>query len=58
VPGDVVLLEAGGVAADPRLLDTVGLRIEEAVLVGEAHPATKETKALLGRSLPLATGST
>jgi Ca2+-transporting ATPase len=42
VPGDVVLLEAGGrVAADLRLLATNGLELDESTLTGESTPVTK-----------------
>jgi Ca2+-transporting ATPase len=47
VPGDIVLLASGSrVPADLRLLETVELRIEEAVLTGEAVPAGKGSAAL------------
>lgn len=43
VPGDVVFLEAGcQVPADLKLTETVNLKIEEAVLTGEAYPVEKK----------------
>jgi Ca2+-transporting ATPase len=42
VPGDVVVVEAGNaVPADARLLDSVGLRVNEAPLTGESSPVSK-----------------
>ncbi|KKI99939.1 cation-translocating P-type ATPase [Prochlorothrix hollandica] len=42
VPGDVVLLEAGGqVAADGRLLESASLQIRESALTGEATAVMK-----------------
>ena len=44
VPGDVVPLQAGDkIAADLRLLQAKGLRIEEAALTGESVPVEKTT---------------
>ena len=43
VPGDIVLLEAGGqLCADGLLLDAFNLSIRESALTGEAHPAEKQ----------------
>ncbi len=54
VPGDVVLLEAGSaVPADVRLVESVNLRIQEAVLTGESEAVEKNTDALAAESLPL-----
>jgi len=48
VPGDVVLLEAGGqVPADGRLLSAANLQIREAALTGEAEAVIKQPEATL-----------
>lgn len=45
VPGDIILLESGEkVPADLRLVETQGLRVEEAILTGESVPVDKATK--------------
>ena len=47
VPGDIVLLSSGvRVPADLRLLKTIELRVEEAMLTGESVPAEKDTRPL------------
>lgn len=54
VPGDVVLLEAGGfVPADSRLLESVNLRVQEAALTGESEPVEKHVDPLAQDDLPL-----
>lgn len=54
VPGDIVLLEAGErVPADLRILSAHGLRIDEALLTGEAVPADK-MPAAVAPATPLA----
>lgn len=46
VPGDIILLEAGNVIpADGNLVESVNLRIQEAILTGESEPVEKTTDA-------------
>jgi Ca2+-transporting ATPase len=54
VPGDIVLLEAGGfVPADGRLSESVNLRVQEAALTGESEPVEKYVEPLVQADLPL-----
>ena len=54
VPGDMVVLEAGGlVPADIRLTETYSLKIEEASLTGESHAVEKNTNELDAENLSL-----
>jgi Ca2+-transporting ATPase len=48
VPGDVLLLKPGErVPADGRLLDVIGLEIDEASLTGESFPSAKDASLVL-----------
>jgi len=47
VPGDLVILEAGdSVPADGRVIESVNLRVQEAVLTGESEPVEKTVEPL------------
>ena len=55
VPGDVVLLSAGDrIPADCRVLESIGLRVEESALTGESQPVEKFAAPLPddGQALP------
>ena len=55
VPGDIVKLEAGSrVPADLRLLETVSMEAEEAVLTGESMPVAKNASLLFSGETALA----
>lgn len=54
VPGDILLLEAGGqVAADGRLLAASNLQVRESALTGEAQSVSKQAKLVLDDKAPL-----
>lgn len=54
VLGDLLVLRPGSyVAADGRLVDATHLSVDESALTGESMPATKGTKALRSRNIPL-----
>jgi Ca2+-transporting ATPase len=54
VPGDMILLEAGNsIPADCRLIESVNLRVQEAVLTGESIPVEKAPETLTGENLPI-----
>lgn len=47
VPGDIVLLQEGDrVPADGRVITSINLQVEEAMLTGESHAVFKETGAI------------
>ncbi|NQV12531.1 HAD-IC family P-type ATPase, partial [Candidatus Uhrbacteria bacterium] len=49
VPGDIVVLSAGSrVPADMRIIQSVGLSVDEALLTGEAFPVSKIVEPLEG----------
>jgi Ca2+-transporting ATPase len=55
VPGDILILRTGDkVAADARLLETVNLMIDEAILTGESTPVAKSTDPSLSVDTPIA----
>ena len=64
VPGDIVVLEAGGrVPADVRLIEAKSLKVQEAILTGESVPVEKSTspvdaKAALGDQTSMAFSGT
>jgi Ca2+-transporting ATPase len=54
VPGDIILLETGNtVPADARLLESVNMRVQEAVLTGESEAVEKDTAPLAEANPPL-----
>jgi P-type E1-E2 ATPase len=54
VPGDIVLLDAGDVVgADMRLIETINLKVDEAMLTGESEPVEKYVDPIEGDTIPL-----
>ncbi|MBQ3135072.1 MAG: calcium-translocating P-type ATPase, PMCA-type [Oscillospiraceae bacterium] len=54
VPGDVILLEAGDrIPADGRLLECVGLQVDESAMTGESVPVRKTPTDRLDRNAPM-----
>jgi Ca2+-transporting ATPase len=52
VPGDIIQLEAGNsVPADGRLLESINLQVQEAVLTGESEAVEKFSSLLSGENL-------
>jgi P-type Ca2+ transporter type 2C len=54
VPGDIILMEAGSsVPADGRVLESINLRIQEAVLTGESEPVEKSTDPIAAENITI-----
>lgn len=55
VPGDIIMVEAGQyVPADARILECVGLKLDESALTGESFTVTKNAEETGTRTTPLA----
>jgi len=55
VPGDILLLSVGDkISADARIIEEMGLEINESVLTGESLPTKKENTILKEENIPLA----
>ncbi len=53
VVGDIIFLQEGQrVPADARIITATNLRVDEAILTGEAHPATKQSD-VISQQVPL-----
>lgn len=54
VPGDILILEAGDmVPADARIIESNGLKVDEAVLTGESVPVDKDAEAVVDENAPV-----
>lgn len=54
VPGDIVIVESGDrVPADARLIESIELRTNEAVLTGESAPVNKDALGILSLNTPV-----
>lgn len=54
VPGDILVLESGdSVAADSRLIESVDMKADEAVLTGESTPVRKDASVVLKSDAPI-----
>jgi len=54
VPGDILVLGAGDmIPADARIIESVSLKVEEAVLTGESVPVDKDAGAEIEEKAPL-----
>ena len=54
VPGDILVLESGDqVSADARLIESIEMKADEAVLTGESTPVNKDARAILPPDTPI-----
>jgi Ca2+-transporting ATPase len=54
VPGDILILKTGDkVSADGRLIEAIGLHLDEASLTGESVPVGKESNIVLEKKVPI-----
>ncbi|WP_455277625.1 calcium-transporting P-type ATPase, PMR1-type [[Eubacterium] cellulosolvens] len=54
VPGDILILKTGDkVSADGRLIEAMGLHLDEASLTGESVPVGKESNIVLDKKVPI-----
>ena len=54
VPGDILVLESGDhVAADARLIESIELKTDEAILTGESTAVGKDASAILPENAPV-----
>ena len=54
VPGDILILGAGDmIPADARIIESISLKVEEAVLTGESVPVDKDANAEIDEKAPL-----
>lgn len=54
VPGDIIIIETGNIIpADCRMIESVNVRIQEAILTGESQPIDKTASALKADEIPI-----
>ncbi|MEM5880005.1 MAG: cation-transporting P-type ATPase [Candidatus Aenigmatarchaeota archaeon] len=54
VPGDIIVIKEGDIVpADARLIESVSLQINEAILTGESYPVEKDADIILPTNAPI-----